>query len=72
MESKSLIDVTCDVMPEIVKSVCEKDGEFSKLDLERVASEAISAVRAKEINLLTRGALEEKILEIAVVKLKKN
>jgi hypothetical protein len=65
MEGKNLIDITCDIMPEIVKNVCGKDKKFSGLDFGRVAEEAKNAVLAKEVNLLTRGALEEKILEIA-------
>ena len=67
---KSLMDVTCDIMPEIVKNVCG-DKKFSGTDFKRVAAEAVNMVRAGEVNLLTRGALEEKILEIAG-KLKKD
>lgn len=72
MIGKSLIDITCDVMPEIVKDICGKDEKFAEIDIGQISSEAISAVRAKEINLLTRGALEEKIFEIAAAKLNKS
>lgn len=64
-QTKSLVEVTCDIMPEIVKNVCGSDKKFAGLDFARIAEEAKNAVRSKEVNLLTRGALEEKILEIA-------
>jgi hypothetical protein len=64
-QMKSLVEVTCDIMREIVDNVCDGDKKFSGLNFDRIAEEAKNAVLAKEVNLLTRGALEEKILEIA-------
>ncbi|MEK7211174.1 MAG: hypothetical protein AAB731_00910 [Patescibacteria group bacterium] len=71
-EGKSLVDITCGAMPEIVRKVCGQDAKFAGVDFEQVGSEAIGAVRAKSVDLLTRGALEEKILEIAAAKLQKD
>lgn len=62
---QSLIEVTCAAMPEIVRRELEKDKRLIGADVEKICELAVSAVRAKEINLLTRGALEEKILAIA-------